>query len=359
MVAILAVAVLAALSTPGCGDVPREERAGAVTAGGVSADATPSAVVLTGAALRIEPDPAAPPVRELASGTPLRVLDSVAGWLRVATWDDREGWVRQSEAIELSLWAHYQQALGGAPVSDLRPAFPLADGRWAVEAPFPSGITTASSVWIEGDTPRAFPVADIETVASACAGAHRMAILAAGPVERATGASAPRTRGPIPRLERARLALAGAPSPRLVRLALRPFDPDTAELRAVSRIADSLAAARGGGAVSWAPGGWRALGEGAVWVELVPSGEAPGPAAAALLLLGRGADLEAHVVGELPRGPDATPSVELLDAFSSAGLERPTLFVIRRLEYVGQHVDLYVARAEGVQRLYAGYPWGC
>ncbi|MCA1606275.1 MAG: SH3 domain-containing protein [Acidobacteria bacterium] len=216
-------------------EAPAPENVSTPAATGV-ADTSATVVPFHGLSLRIEPVASAEAILEASPGTPLRVIESRSGWLRVATWDGRVGWIPEGETFELSLWVHYQEALGGIAPSDLRPAYPLADGRWAVEAPFPSGMTTGSSVWVYGEPASVIGVTTIAEIQSTC-GVRRMAILADRPSASTPEASGRALRADEPALDLALLAAPGAPSPRLRRLAPAPATPNPSAVRLLHAFA--------------------------------------------------------------------------------------------------------------------------
>ena len=112
-------------------------------------------VVLTAGPLHLEPDSASPGVLEVQAGAVLDIVtegNAEAGWVRVATWDDRRGWLPAARLMEQAQWAHYAGALGVAPTL-VRPGYPVEGGTWGVEAPLGTpGITAASTAWLVGDS---------------------------------------------------------------------------------------------------------------------------------------------------------------------------------------------------------------
>ena len=129
-------------------------------------------VVLRAGPLHVEPDEDSPGITDVPAGMLLRAVDEHApqGWVRVATWDDRRGWIPESRLIPRELWAHYGRALGGISPVLLRPAYPVEGGRWVVEAPMGSpGFTPASSAWLLGD-PAEIRVVAIDSIENACGG---------------------------------------------------------------------------------------------------------------------------------------------------------------------------------------------
>jgi len=323
-------------------------------------------VALRGLGLRVEPSESSPVSIEAAAGSPIRLVESRDGWLRLATWDDRTGWAPETETVDLALWIHYQQALGGAPLSDLRPGYPLGDGRWGVEGPPPSpGVMTAASVWVLGPETAAAGVVDAANVPSSCGGALRFGLLGEAPA--GSGAT-----GGMPVLARARLVTTAAPAPSLAGLEPRIASPEPSQVLAVRAIADSLLAAFGAALTAerpaaaparFAPAEWLALGEGALWATLAgePGRERPNADswAAAVVVLGDGADPEVRLVVPPYRAPALPPALRPVIAFSTTGDGRPTLFVVHRLDYEGQRIELYVARERDVRLFYRGYAWGC
>jgi hypothetical protein len=349
----------------GCRERPARPAAGAGGADTTAAEAA-RVVPLRGVGLRVEPFESSPVTIEVAAGAPLRLVEARYGWLRLATWDDRTGWAPDTETVDLALWIHYQQALGGAPLSDLRPGYPLGDGRWGVEGPPPSpGVMTAASVWVLGPETTAASVVDADNLPSPCGGALRFGLLAEAP----PGGSAP---GGEPMLSRARLVTTAAPAPSLVALEPRIASPEPSQVLAVREIADSLLAAFGGAGARtrpgprparFAPAEWLALGDGALWATLAgePDRERPNADswAAAVVVLGDGTDPEVRLVVPPYPAPALPPALRPVIAFSTTGDGRPTLFVVHRLDYQGQRIELYVARERDVRLFYRGYAWGC
>ena len=186
------------------------------------------------------------------------------GWVRVATWDDRRGWIPSSRLMEQSQWAHYGQALGGVAPSLLRPGYPVEGGVWGVEAPLGTpGITQASTAWLVGDSVLGARVTAIDSLEDICSEElHRFGILDA----RFSGEN-------LPRLEEGRLVTPSGSRPTTRRLAAGPLDPDA-----------ELAGLLDGAARELAPPGadpeaasveWAALGEGAAWAALSWPAEDP------------------------------------------------------------------------------------
>jgi hypothetical protein len=345
---ILVLALTAAVGAA-CGDRPDEPPA----QGAARAD-TVVVVPLHGLALRVEPGDSAPATLDVAAGTPLRLLEARDGWLRLATWDDRAGWAAESGTVELPLWVHYQRALGGAPLSDLRPGYPLGDGRWGVEAPPPSpGVVTSANVWVLGPEPLVGSVAATDVVPSSCGGAYRFGFLAEPPTGRVAGDE--------PLLERARLVATAAPGSSLRMLEPLPATPDPIQVQAVRRLADSLGTA--GRGARFAAAEWLSLGDDALWVTLAgePGREQPdAPSwAAAAVVLGGGSEPEVRLVVLPHPSPGLPPAIRPVLAFSTTGDGRPTLFVVHRVDYDGQRIELYVARSRDVRAFYRGYAWGC
>jgi len=356
---------LAAGFAYGCREGPA--RPGAQAGGADTTAAADARVVpLRGLGLRVEPFESSPVSIEIAAGSPLRLVEARYGWLRLATWDDRTGWAPDTETVDLALWIHYQQALGGAPLSDLRPGYPLGDGRWGVEGPPPSpGVMTAASVWVLGPQTAPASVVDADNLPSPCGGALRFGLLAEAPA----GGSAT---GGEPVLARARLITTAAPAPSLVALEPRIASPEPSQVLAVRGIADSLLAAFGAaregerpivGPARFAPAEWLALGDGTLWATLAgePDREWPNADswAAAVVVLGDGTDPEVRLVVPPYPAPALPPALRPLTAFSTTGDGRPTLFVVHRLDYRGQRIELYVARERDVRLFYRGYAWGC
>jgi hypothetical protein len=345
---ILVLALAAALGA-GCRDRPEEPPA---------QDTAPADTVvvvpLHGLALRVEPGDSSPATLDVAAGTPLRLLEARDGWLRLATWDDRAGWAAETGTVELPLWVHYQRALGGAPLSDLRPGYPVGDGRWGVEAPPPSpGVVTSANVWVLGPEPLVGTVTATDVVPSSCGGAYRFGFLAESPPGGAAGGE--------PVLARARLVTTAAPGSSLQTLEPRPATPDPSQVLAVRRLADSLGTA--GGGARYAAAEWLSLGDEALWATLAgePGREQPdAPSwAAAVVVLSGGSEPEVRLVVPPHPSPGLPPAIRPVLAFSTTGDGRPTLFVVHRVDYDGQRIELYVARARDVRAFYRGYAWGC
>jgi hypothetical protein len=363
----LAALALGGLLLAACREGPAPE-------GGAPADSTRAPadtvrlVPLHGVALRLEPREDGDVLFEAAAGDALRLVEARGDWLRLATWDDRAGWAPEAAFVELALWVHYQQALGGAPLSDLRPGYPLGDGRWAVEAPPPSpGVMTAGSVWLLGSDAMEGSVVGRDAVASSCGGLpHRFGILEEAPPGGAAAAAEPV-------LGRARLVTTAAPGAALRALAPEPAAPDPAQVEAVRRLADSLGSAIAAGRdpasgrpipppARFAAAEWLALGEGALWATL--AGE-PGranpdaPSWAAAVLVTGGAEPAARLVVAPFPSPALPPALRPLLAFSTRAGGGPTLFAIERMDYRGRRIELYVARERDVRPFYRGYDWGC
>jgi len=320
----LAVLVLA------CGE--RRPDAGAPAAADTS---EPVVVAIHGLVLRAAPADTAGEAFEVAAGNPLRVREMRGGWLRLATWDDRVAWAPEAALVDLALWAHYQDALGGAPLSDLRPAYPLGDGRWGVEAPPPSpGVVTTGSLWIVGGEPLSANLAGVDEVPNSCGRPYRIGILAEAPGP---------ARGGSPDLGRARIATTAAPGSTLQPLAAGPAEPDSAAQAAIRRLADTA---------GLEPAAWHALGDAALWVTLA----APDGARIAAVVVVAG---EARLV--VPPHPALGPPEALRPVlgFATAGDARPTILLVERPGAAGTRLEAYVARELDYRRFYQGYAWGC
>ena len=314
-------------------------------------------VVLTAGPVHLEPDTASPGVMEVPAGTLLDVVPDgagEAGWVRVATWDDRRGWLPANRLMEQSQWAHYGQALGGVAPSLLRPGYPVEGGFWAVEAPLGTpGITPASTAWLVGDSAVETKVTEIDSLEDVCSEKlHRFGILDAG-----SAAADP------PRLEDGRLVTPSGSRPTARRLAMGPLEPD-AELTALLESAATELAPPGvdpeAASVEWA-----ALGEGAAWAALSWPVEDPSTGQAQIasaIVLRRTADGWERVatLGPVPSSAEVpTPAWRPVAAFATGTAGFPTLLLLEALEYEGAHLDIWIERGGRYERIYEGYYWGC
>lgn len=314
-------------------------------------------VVLTAGPLHLEPDSASPGVLDVQGGAILEVVPegpAETGWVRVATWDDRRGWIPASRLIEQSQWAHYGQALGGVAPTLVRVAYPVEGGFWAVEAPLGTpGITPASTAWLLGDSVVGTRVTAIDSLEDICSEElHRFGILDA----RFSG-------GNLPRLEEGRLVTPSGSRPTIRRLAVRPLDPG-AELRELLSGAARELAPRGSDpeapSVEWA-----ALGEESAWASLSWPAEDPASgraqlAAAVVFRRGRDGWERAAALGPAPSSAEIpTPAWRVAGAFATGSSGYPTILLLEALEYEGAHLDIWIERGGRYERIYEGYYHGC
>lgn len=350
------ILLLACLLSPleGCGPAsdPAEQEASAPDSA-----ARERLVVLSAGPLRLEPDSTSPTVLEVHAGTILDLVPEDAGkpgWVRVATWDDRRGWIPTSRLMEQAQWAHYGRALGVAPAL-VRPGYPVEGDTWGVEAPMGTpGITRASTAWLVGDSAVQTRVTAIDSLEDFCSGAlHRFGILGAPP-----GGEI------LPRLEEARLVTPSGARPASRRLAIAPLQPD-AELAALLESAISELAPGGSAAGAPAAVEWVALGEESAWASISwPSEDATTGraqlASAIVFRRGRGgwervADLgPAASSAEIP-----TPAWRPVGVYAADASGLPTILLLETLEYEGAHLDIWIERGGRYERMYEGYYWGC
>ena len=277
-----------------------------------------------------------------------------AGWVRVATWDDRRGWLPANRLMEQSQWAHYGQALGGVAPSLLRPGYPVEGGFWAVEAPLGTpGITPASTAWLVGDSAVETKVTAIDSLEDVCSEKlHRFGILDAGS-----------TAADFPRLEDGRLVTPSGSRPTARRLTLGPLEPD-AELTA---LLDSAAAelAPPGVDPKSASVEWATLGEGAAWAALSWPAEDPSTgraqiASAIVLRRAPGGWERVATLGPLASSAEIpTPAWRPAGVFVTGPSDLPTILLLEALEYEGAHLDIWIERGGRYERIYEGYYWGC
>lgn len=321
-------------------------------------DSAPRArlVVLTGGPLHLEPDSASPAVFEVPAGTLLDLVPEEGGetgWVRVATWDDRRGWLPANRLMEQSQWAHYGQALGGIAPSLLRPGYPVEGGVWAVEAPLGTpGITQASTAWLVGDSALATKVTAIDSLEDICSERlHRFGILDA----RFSGEN-------LPRLEEGRLVTPSGARPTTRRLAAGPLDPD-AELAGLL-VGAARELAPPGAKAEAASVEWAALGE-AAWVALSWPAEDPSTgrsqlASAIVFRRTRAGWERAATLGPVPSSAEIpTPAWRPAGAFATGPSDFPTILLLEALEYEGAHLDIWIERGGRYERIYEGYYWGC
>ena len=316
-------------------------------------------VVLRAGPLHLERDPDSPGVTEVQAGALLAVVpDSAAGddWIRVATWDDRRGWIEASRLMDPEQWSHYGRALGGVSPILLRPAYPVEGGRWAVEAPLGSpGLTSVSTAWLLGDSTRGARVVEIDSLENICGGErHRFGAL-----------DLRFTADHWPLLEEGLLVTPSGSRPTIRRLAVGPLDPEPALVEHTRRAAEELGPSGATGPVVPESIDWFALGEDAAWaalswqVEDAATGQAQ--LASALVFHRTGDGWER--VGTL--GPAAssaeipTPAWRPVAAYATGAAGFPTLLLLEGLEYEGAHLDIWIERGDRYERIYEGYYWGC
>ena len=314
-------------------------------------------VVLSGGPLHLEPDSASPGVLEVHAGA---ILDLVpeearkAGWVRVATWDDRRGWIPAARLMEQAQWAHYGRALGVAPAL-VRPGYPVEGEVWGVEAPMGTpGITQASTAWLVGDSAVETRVTAIDSLEDVCSGElHRFGILDAS-----AGGEV------LPRLEEGRLVTPSGARPTTRRLAIGPLAPD-AELSALLESASRELAPGGPEAGAPASVEWIALGEQSAWVSLSwpaanPSTGQAQLASAIVFRRGRGGWERVADLGPAPSSAEIpAPAWRPVGAYASGPEDFPTILLLEALEYEGAHLDIWIERGGRYERIYEGYYWGC
>lgn len=342
-------------------------------AAGVPADST--RVVLVGGPLRIRPAGDGAAVADIAAGTVLReVGDTTIGstpWVRLATWDDRKGWMPRSAVLQAGLWAHYSDALGGVAVISLRPAYPIGEGRWAAEAPYPSpDFMPSAAAWLAGDSLIHARVTERDTMTVECTGArYPLAVL-----DRADRAG---TRRGV-RLEEGALALPASGEPKGRAFPVAPLEPDEGLLRAVEGAVRAAVEAGPAGEIpedAEAPPvvdagprlDWRGLGPDAAWAvaywnpfEGREAEIMPGRWGAAFLAVRDGSGWSVQTVVPLDWAfvGSESPPWRLLAAVATVP-GRPTLLAVEAVEYEGARVDLYLADDTGYRRFYRGFYWGC
>lgn len=347
----------------GCGSPPEADRSRDGSPGSSDAPAHDDSarreriVVLRAGPLHLEPDPDSPGIADVPAGALLELVPDAAGggdWVRVATWDDRHGWLPASRIMEAEQWAQYGGALGGVSPVLVRPAYPVAAGRWAVEAPLGSaGLTPASTVWLLGDSARGARVAGIDSLENICGGElHRFAVL-----DLRSGA------GDGPHLDQGLLATPSGGRPTARRLPVRPLEPES-DLAALARRTAADAAPASGG-VPPASIAWSALGESAVWVAFSWPAEDPasGHAQRALaVVFRRTASGWERAASIGPAGSNATiplPAWRPVAAYSTGAATFPTLLLLEGLESEGAHLDVWIEREGRYEQVYRGYYWGC
>ena len=337
-----------------CGGSPNPEPPAGSDSAAVDSAARESIVVLRTGPLHLEPEVASPGITDVAAGTLLRVVgDSgeAEGWVRVATWDDRRGWIPAERLVSTTLWAHYAQALGGVSPGSLRPAYPVDGGRWGVEAPTGSpGITSASTAWLVGDTTESVRVTAIDSVENICGGElHRFGIL-----EGRAGGSV------WPLLEVGRIAAPSGGRPVTRTVPVGPLDPDSTLVRLAREAAAELAPGAGPPEST----AWLSLGPDAAWSAMSwPfEGQAEGisqrAAAVVFRRAGSGWERAASIAPTRSTAMIPTAAWRPVAAYST-GAQHPTLLLLEAREYEGAHLDLWIDRGEGYVRIYEGYYWGC
>ena len=314
-------------------------------------------VVLTAGPLHLEPDSTSPGVTQVQAGAILDLVPEApaeTGWVRVATWDDRRGWLPASRLIEQSQWAHYGQALGGVAPALVRVAYPVEGGVWGVEAPLGTpGITPASTAWLVGDSAVGIRVTAIDSLEDVCSGElHRFGILDA----RSSG-------GDLPRLDEGRLMTPSGNRPTIRRLPPGRLDPG-AELTGLL-VAAARELAPSGSDPGAATVSWEALGSESAWASLSWPSEDPATgraqlASAVVFRRGRDGWERAASLGPHPSSAEIpTPAWRPVGAFATGTSGFPTILLLEALEYEGAHLDIWIERGGRYQRIYEGYYWGC
>lgn len=305
-------------------------------------------VPLRAVELRVEPDPASGSVTTAAAGRPLERIEEPGpeAWVRVATWDDRRGWVETGEVVTPAVWSHYERALGGIPPNELRPAYPV-EGGWLVEIPYGSpSFYEGGGAYVLADSAMLAGVTRIGAVRR-CAGEPRRVAWLDG------GRTGSEFRPPVDRA-RAALPAGGVPGVRGLVVATTSR-PGSRIVDAVTRSAEDAGARLE--RVSW----WRVEG-GTVWATVEWTSDGPREAAFVALPVEEGSDVDVRtVVAPRPVGEDGTfgRGSRPVFAYETNGVARPTLFVVASDHYDGGRVDLYVARPEDYGRVWTGYSWSC
>ncbi|HET9332084.1 MAG TPA: hypothetical protein VFQ21_00720 [Gemmatimonadota bacterium] len=349
-------AALLILALHGCDGSPAPEPPPAAdTVAQADSTGEERVVVLRGGPLHLEPDEGSPGITEVIAGTLLRALPDSAGvpdWVQVAMWDDRRGWIPVDRLVPVELWAHYGRALGGVSPALLRPAYPVDGGRWAVEAPLGSpGITPASTGWVLSDSTSAMRITAIDSVENICGGElHRFGVLD----RRESG-----ERWPL--LEAGRIAAPSGTRPVAAAVTVRPLVPDSVLLRLAREGAAELEPAAG------APESteWVALGPDAAWAALSwpDEDDAQGISQRAVALVFRrspaGWERVSAIAPVASTAGIPTAAWRPVAAYSTGGASHPTLLLLEVREYEGAHLDIWIERGDGYQRIYEGYYWGC
>lgn len=341
-------------SVSGCGPASETPDSGALPP---DWEALKRQVVLTAGPLHLEPDSTSPGVLDVQAGAILeRVLEGpdVPGWVRVATWDDRRGWIPASRLMGQSQWAHYAEALGGVAPVLVRVAYPVEGGVWAVEAPLGTpGITPASTAWLVGDSAMGTRVTAIDSLEDVCSGElHRFGILDT----RFSG-------GNLPRLEEGRLVTPSGERPTIRRLAVGPLDPD-ADLVA---LLDTVAAARAPRETAGAPPTieWLSIGDEFAWAALSWPAEDPSTGGGQVGVAGvfrrsAGGWEQVATLGPAPSSAEIpTPAWRPVAVYAVGPSGSPAVLLLEALEYEGAHLDIWIERGGRYERIYEGYYWGC
>jgi hypothetical protein len=351
-----AAAVVLALALHACDGAPAPEPPGEPADTGAPADSLDEErmVVLRSGPLHLDPDEASPGITDVATGTLLRAVPdpAVEGWVRVATWDDRRGWIPAARLVPVELWAHYGRALGGVSPALLRPAYPVDRGVWGVEAPLGSpGITPASTVWLLSDSASAIRVTAIDSMENICGGELRRF----GVLDR-------RERGEHwPLLEAGRIAAPSGGRPATMTVRIGTFDPDSELVRLAREGASALQPAAGPPEATE----WVALGPDAAWAALSwpYQDEALGISQRAAALVFRRSPSgweRVSTIGPLPSTAEIpTAAWRPVAAYSTGVASHPTILLLEAREYEGAHLDVWIERGDGYQRIYEGYYWGC
>ncbi|HET6618067.1 MAG TPA: hypothetical protein VFH69_09680 [Gemmatimonadota bacterium] len=320
-------------------------------------------VVLRTGPLYVERDEGGATLTQVAAGTLLRIVPDASGgedWVRVATWDDRQGWIPASRLVEPGLWAHYGKALGGVSPILLRPAYPVEEDRWAVEAPLDSpGLTPASTAWVLGDSARSVRVVAIDSFENICGGdRYRFGTLDAA-------AAADAEYEYLPYLDGGVLAGPSGARPTARRLPVGPLEPDRALDSLARRVARGLGPVRAGEPLAPESIEWKSLGGNAAWaaVSWPVADPATGQAQLAAALLFRRGEAgweQLSAIAPIPSSAEIpTPAWRPVAAYSTGASAGPTLLLVEAFEYEGAHLDIWIERGDGLTRIHEGYYWGC
>jgi hypothetical protein len=221
-----------------------------------------------------------------------------------------------------------------------------------VEAPFGSpGITPASTGWLLSDSTSAIRITAIDSVENICGGElHRFGVLD----RRESGEH-------WPLLEAGGIAVPSGTRPVAAALTVGPLVPDSVLLRLAVEGASELAPAAG----SPESTEWVALGPDAAWAALswTFEDEALGISQRAVALVFRRSPTGWERVSAIaPHSSTAeipTAAWRPVAAYSTGGASHPTLLLLEAREYEGAHLDVWIERGDGYQRIYEGYYWGC